>query len=43
MFAIQKKAQRPPLHLCVVAIEKGTFGLLSTTVANFTLLYKKNS
>ena len=25
----------PPLHLGVVAIEKGTFGLPSTTVANF--------
>ena len=24
----------PPLHLGVEAIEKGTFGLLSTTVAN---------
>ena len=28
----------PPLHLGVVAIEKGTFGLPSTMVANFTLL-----
>ena len=26
---------RPPLHLGVVAIEKGAFGLPSTTVANF--------
>ena len=26
----------PPLHLGVVAIEKGTFGLPSTIVANFT-------
>ena len=31
----------PPLHLGVVVIEKGTFGSLSTKVANFTftLLY----
>ena len=28
----------PPLHLGVVAIEKGAFGLPSTMVANFTLL-----
>ena len=27
-----------PLHLGVVAIEKGAFWLPSTTVANFTLL-----
>ena len=27
----------PPLHLGVVAIEKGAFGLPSTMVANFTL------
>ena len=27
-----------PLHLSVVAIEKGAFRLPSTTVANFTLL-----
>ena len=25
----------PPLHLCVVAIEKGAFVSPSTTVANF--------
>ena len=32
---------RPPLHLSVVAIEKGAFGSPSTKVANFTyLLYK---
>ena len=30
---------RPPLHLGVVAIEKGAFGSPSTMVANFTLLY----
>ena len=29
----------PPLHLGVVAIEKGAFSSPSTTVANFTLLY----
>ena len=28
----------PPLHLGVVAIEKGTFGSLSTKVANFTIV-----
>ena len=27
-----------PLHLSVVAVEKGAFGLPSTMVANFTLL-----
>ena len=27
-----------PLHFGVVAVEKGAFGLPSTTVANFTLL-----
>ena len=27
------------VHLCVVAIEKGAFGLLSTMVANFTFFY----
>ena len=30
----------PPLHLGVVAIEKGAFGLPSTLVANFTYLLK---
>ena len=29
----------PPLHLGVVAIEKGAFGSPSTMVANFTYLY----
>ena len=29
---------RPPLHLGVVAIEKGTFGSPLTKVANFTYL-----
>ena len=32
------KVERPPLHLGVVAIEKGAFGSPSTMVANFTLL-----
>ena len=31
------KELRPPLHLGVVAIEKGAFGSPSTTGANFTL------
>ena len=31
---IQRKDLRPPLHLGVVAIEKGAFGSLSTKVAN---------
>ena len=30
------KEKPRPLHLGVVAIEKGAFGLPSTTVANFT-------
>ena len=30
---------RPPLHLGVVAIEKGALGLTSTTVANFTFFF----
>ena len=38
MGAIQGKEYRLPLHLSVVAIEKGAFGSPSTTVANFTLL-----
>ena len=36
--AIQGKELRPPLHLGVVAIEKGAFESLSTTIANFTFL-----
>ena len=32
------KEQRHPLHLGVVAIEKGAFELPSTTVVNFTFL-----
>ena len=28
----------PPVHLGVVAIEKGAFGSPSTTIGNFTLL-----
>ena len=31
----------PPLHIVVVAIEKGAFGLLSTMVANFTYFLVK--
>ena len=30
----------PSLHIGVVAIEKGAFGLPSTMVANFTYFYK---
>ena len=37
--AIQGKEWRPPLHLGVVAIEKGAFWLLSTKIANLTLIY----
>ena len=33
--AIQGKELRSPLHLGVVAIEKGAFGSPSTNVANF--------
>ena len=33
------KELRPPLHFCVVAIEKGAFWLLSTTVTNFTYYF----
>ena len=33
-----KVEQRPPLHLGVVAIEKGAFGSPSTMVANFTYI-----
>ncbi len=32
------KGVAPPLHIGVVAIEKGAFGSPSTNVANFTLL-----
>ena len=32
---------RPPLHLGVVAIEKGAFGLPLTKVANFTYVCKE--
>ena len=31
-----------PLHLNVVAIEKGAFGSSSTKFANFTFTYKKS-
>ena len=33
----------PPLHLGVVAIEKGAFGSPSTMVANFTFTYCSNA
>ena len=33
----REKKKHPPLVFRVVAIEKGAFGLSSTTVANFTL------
>ena len=36
---IKSKVEHPPLHLGVVAIEKGAFWLPSTTVDNFTLLF----
>ena len=35
-----ERSLSPPLHLVVVAIGKGAFGSPSTTVANFTSLYK---
>ena len=35
---IKGKVERPPQHLGVVAIQKGSFESPSTTVANFTLL-----
>ena len=31
--------QHPPLHLGIVAVEKGAFGSPSTKVANFTFIY----
>ena len=34
--AIQEKEKHSPLHLSVVAIEKGALGLPSTKVTNFT-------
>ena len=37
--AIRGKEQHPPLHLGVVASEKGAFWSPSTTFANFTLYY----
>ena len=37
--AIQGKELRPPLHLGVVAIEKGAFGSPSTAVANYNYYY----
>ncbi len=38
--AIQGMELRPPLHLSVVAIEKGAFGSPSTKVANFTYYFR---
>ena len=35
---IKGKVKRSPLHLYVVAIEKGVFWLPSTTVANFIFM-----
>ena len=35
---IKGKLKRPPLHLGMVAIEKGVFGLLLTTVGQLYLL-----
>ena len=32
----RERSSRPPIYLGVVAIEKGSFGSPSTTVANFT-------
>ena len=37
--AILEKEYQPPIHLGVVAIEKGAFWLPSTTVVNFTYIY----
>ena len=37
--SIPGKELHPPLHLSVVAIEKGAFWSPLTTVANFTYLY----
>ena len=34
----RERSSALPLHLGIVAIEKGTFGSLSTTVASFTFL-----
>ena len=34
----REKSSAPPIHLGVVAIEKGGFGSPSTTVANFTYM-----
>ena len=33
-----ERSSAPPLHLGIVAIEKGAFWLPSTTVANFPLI-----
>ena len=39
---IQGKEKRPPLHLGVVAIEKGAFWSPFSTVANFTTFLHNN-
>ena len=38
---VEKSSERrsAPIHLCVVAIEKGAYGSPSTMVANFTFIY----
>ena len=41
IYKVQGRSSALPLHLGVVAIEKGAFGLPSTMVANFTYLYIK--
>ena len=38
-----RKWSSAPLHLCVVAIEKGALGLPSTNVTNFTYLSDTNN
>ena len=38
-----RERSSPPLHLGVLAIEKGDFGLPSTKVANFTLLIDRDN
>ena len=37
--AIQGQEYRPPLHLVVVAIEKGDMGSPSIMITNFTYIY----
>ena len=40
---MQRKELRPPLHLDVIAIEKGAFGSPSTAINQFTCLYIHSS